>query len=100
MIARKPPGLSTVRPYSTCTQCHMATLVPYRLAPAGGSPAGYAPLIRPGQESPPRRRHEGHMRDRTYHLALISGFLVIHQPARAQQGTPGPVTTAFRSDAE
>src|SRR5437588_6629668 len=40
------------------------------------------------------------MRGRTYHLALISGFLLIHQPARAQQATAGPVTTAFRADAE
>jgi hypothetical protein len=40
------------------------------------------------------------MRDLTRHLALISGFLLIHQPARAQQGAPDPVTTAFRADAE
>src|SRR2546423_8755993 len=46
------------------------------------------------------RRYEGHMRGFTDHLALISGFLLIHRPARAQQGTPGPVTTVFRADAE
>src|SRR5437588_9887913 len=40
------------------------------------------------------------MRSRTYHLALISGFLLINQPARAQQAASGPVTTAFRADAE
>src|SRR5438045_4796066 len=40
------------------------------------------------------------MRGLTRLLALISGFLLIHQPAPAQQATPGPVTTAFRADAE
>src|SRR2546430_15401090 len=40
------------------------------------------------------------MRSRTYHLALISGFLLIIQPARAQQAASGPVTTAFRADPE
>src|SRR2546423_15286798 len=40
------------------------------------------------------------MRDLTCHLALISSFLFIHQPARAQHGSSGPVTTAFRADAE
>src|SRR5437016_13378883 len=36
----------------------------------------------------------------TRHLALTSGFLLVHQPAPAQQAAPGPVTTAFRTDAE
>jgi hypothetical protein len=40
------------------------------------------------------------MRNLTHPLALISAFLFIHQPGRAQQTTPGPVTTAFRADAE
>src|SRR2546430_10995159 len=40
------------------------------------------------------------MRRLTHHLALISAFLFIYQPASAQQATPGPVTTAFRADAE
>src|SRR5256885_4041403 len=40
------------------------------------------------------------MRGLTYPLALMCAFLFIHQPARAQQATPGPVTTAFRADAE
>src|SRR5256885_15538343 len=40
------------------------------------------------------------MRDLTRHVALISSFLFIHRPARAQHGTSGPVTTAFRADAE
>src|SRR2546429_7332008 len=40
------------------------------------------------------------MRRHTHHLALISVSLFIFQPARAQQAAPGPVTTAFRADAE
>lgn len=40
------------------------------------------------------------MRSLTHPLALLSAFLFIQQPARAQQATPGPVTTAFRADAE
>jgi hypothetical protein len=40
------------------------------------------------------------MRRLIQHIALLSGLGIIHQPARAQQGTPGPVTTAFRADAE
>jgi len=40
------------------------------------------------------------MRCLTRHVALISSFLFIYQPAPAQQGAPGPVTTAFRADAE
>src|SRR5205807_9984916 len=40
------------------------------------------------------------MRSRTYHLALISVFLLSIPPARAQQAASGPVTTAFRADAE
>src|ERR1700716_1570352 len=40
------------------------------------------------------------MRGLTCHFAVIAGFLLIHQPARAQQGAPGPVTAAFRADAE
>src|SRR2546423_60890 len=40
------------------------------------------------------------MRGLTYPLALMCAFLFIHQPARAQHGTSGPVTTAFRADAE
>src|SRR5947207_15846787 len=40
------------------------------------------------------------MRGLTRLLALISGFLLTHQPAPAQQAAPGPVTTAFRADAE
>src|SRR5438270_4583189 len=40
------------------------------------------------------------MRSRPYHVTLISGFLLINQPARAQQAASGPVTTAFRADAE
>ena len=40
------------------------------------------------------------MRGLTRPLALLSAFLFIYQPAPAQQATPGPVTTAFRADAE
>ena len=40
------------------------------------------------------------MRRLTQHIALLSGLVIIHQAARAQQGTPGPVTTAFRADAD
>jgi len=40
------------------------------------------------------------MRGLTRPLALLSAFLFIYQPARAQQATAGPVTTAFRADAE
>jgi len=45
-------------------------------------------------------RYEDHMRRLTQHIALLSGLVIIHQPPRAQQGTAGPVTTAFRADAE
>jgi len=40
------------------------------------------------------------MRRLTYHLSLISACVLVAQPARAQQATAGPVTTAFRADAE
>ena len=40
------------------------------------------------------------MRGLTHHIALISGFLLVHHSAGAQERTPGPVTTAFRADAE
>jgi DinB family protein len=40
------------------------------------------------------------MRGLVQHVALIAGFLFIYQPAHAQRGTPGPVTTAFRADAD
>jgi DinB family protein len=40
------------------------------------------------------------MRGLTHPVALMSAFLFIHQPGRAQRATPGPVTTAFRADAE
>ena len=40
------------------------------------------------------------MRGLTRPLALFPAFLFIYHPAPAQQRTPGPVTTAFRADAE
>src|SRR5438874_5254746 len=40
------------------------------------------------------------LRGLTRPVALLSGFLFIYQPAPAQQATPGPVTAAFRADAE
>jgi DinB superfamily len=40
------------------------------------------------------------MRGLVQHVALTAGFLLIHRAAPAQQSTPGPVTTAFRADAE
>jgi len=40
------------------------------------------------------------MRGLTCHLVLVFGFLLVHQPAPAQQAAPGPVITAFRADAE
>src|SRR5256885_3378002 len=36
----------------------------------------------------------------TLFRSLLSAFLFIYQPSPAQQGVPGPVTTAFRADAE
>ena len=40
------------------------------------------------------------MRGLTHHIALISGFLLVQHSAGAQERTPGPVTSAFRADAE